>query len=252
MTFRKTAFDTVSDESSFGSMNLPETAQDFHGGLPKFKISDKLAMGGVSDLDRQALLATDVFMCAEDRAAYEKQTAAVELSFSGPQVDLSVIGAPLPPKGPFSDFPSTGMDSAFVPQGTEAPQGLLASPGLLGPQGLLAPQPFFAATAPTQAFIGFSPEPSLNSGSPAVSLAPAAPSEQTVNPILTPTNSGSTPENHFFEAAPLKSGFPSLWDKKGPSPFVEVFSRFFQMVLSLFGLTPAPRSRGGRPEMGTD
>jgi hypothetical protein len=270
MSVRKLERNRTTFEPDLDTVSLPNASaapmDALHQDVAKFKIADQLAMGGLSDIDRQFKLATDVYMSDEERVEYQRRNTAqaagpaaapamsrtsTELSeentlqnspfaakTAGPgptlaQFDLRQAETPLPPRGPFGDFASLGAEGSFVPQGFMAPQGLMNSYGFMGPQGLMAPTGLRSASA-----------------APSAHPAPGPEAAQSGPFHNAPTMSEEIQRN--FQPTQLQSSIPSPWQKKGPSPIEEIFNRLINLLRSIMGFGKPGGYRGGKPELGRD
>lgn len=251
---QKSSSTTVVDQ--FDTVNLPQAVTPIDGecrvDLSKFQIKDHLAMGGMSELERERHLMMDVFLTAEERSWYENKEgySSRDLGLDVPHevktsndraqdlflqvsaasrdtaFDLSKVETPLPPKGPF------GLPSAPSPDLSFAPEGLLAPKGLLMPQGLLAPQGLMSSREPSSFPDSKTAAPQINS----------------INQTADTSLNEQVKKN--FQPTDIKSAIPSPWQHKTPSPFAEVISKMFSLILMLLGFSSTSGYRGGRPEQG--
>lgn len=122
--------------------------------LAKHEILDRISMGGMSALELQNVLRTNVFLTDEDRAAYMARAGAGNHAaireFSAPPHDVFASAstpAAAPHSAPLGGPEALGAEGAKAPQGLMAPQGFLTVVGMIGfVKGLLGvrsdmPQP---------------------------------------------------------------------------------------------------------------
>ena len=129
----------------------PMASSSGGGDLARHEIKDSLAMGGVSALEMQHRLQTDVYMTDEDRRPTAETPEVRHLVLRPSQWPFQCLpGTQLqrPPAGeanlfapassqaphsaPIGGNAALGAEGALAPQGVNTPQGLLTSVGMLG------------------------------------------------------------------------------------------------------------------------
>lgn len=234
-------------------LTLPSPAQgQDQEQLARHEIRDKTAMGGMSQLELQHKLATDVFLTDEDRATYLEARDAFRASSIQTQenlfqnADFTKLETPLPPKGPLGGYDALGAEGALAPQGIMRPQGLLMSYGFMRPMGLMCPR-----TSMPQEQNPFQPQnlsPRSQPSSAAPQTTPIA--EGAKQSDLGLSNSQEARQMFQPVNSIYQSQMPSPWQKKGKSPFEELFGRILKLIASLLGFGGNRGYRGGRPELG--
>ncbi len=279
-TSRSLGISSSHSDLDLEGVNMPAagpTGGDIHHqDMNKINAPDRLAMGGMSALDKQAMLADPLLsmdlrevltghgqsaapaieapplavdLAQQDHAARAKQHAindGFDLSHEhtphAPQTFAMNFGAPEHhhPSG------SLGHPEGFMPEGFMGPQGLISAQRGWGenmPEGLLKPAGGGQHQAPQQ------PQQQQHSESPSAQQSQKA--EQAHGPEANTALSEQV-QKHFQPVQQLKTFFPNLWQKAAKSPFLDLLSRLLKLILALFGFSDSRGYRGGRPELGRD
>ena len=116
-----------------------------HHDLAQHEIRDRIANGGMSRIELQHKLQTDVFMTDLDRATYMEASAHLQPSPNPPAQNLqapptdvftaggaSNLGGPAFHSQPIGGHDALGAEGSLAPQGLMSPQGFMTKVGMLG------------------------------------------------------------------------------------------------------------------------
>lgn len=163
---------SADDESEFEGLSAPPVAQAQTEQLQmpqapeaatqptnfaRHEILDRVAHGGVSPLELQSMVHTQVFLTDEERSAFlSRSNSDVANQLGVPSLDFfsPTQQGPNPHGDPLGGPDALGFEGAKVPQGMMVPQGLLTVVGMVGyVKGLMGarsdmPQPGSGAPQP--------------------------------------------------------------------------------------------------------
>lgn len=243
------------------------------------QIRDQLGIGGMSPLEIQRRLLSDVFMTDEDRATYQSalhRDPSTPMKLPGLQTGpvsasdalevFKQVHLPVQPHPDAANGEEYGAIGALAPQGLTAPQGLMAKVGMLAALGLFTPR----SDAPGSHGEHRSAEPAGGHAQEASLPKLSAPSSSRASQLgsngaahagtavhqLSAQADGRAfaPAQAFgdtgkiFEPVAASQGSASsgwlgksLWQSKG-SPFAAIFKAIGTLLLALFGF-----GHGGHP-----